>query len=70
VLGPDHRATLRTRSNLAAWLGEAGDVAGAAQAYRELLADQLRVLGPDHPDTLLTRSNLAAWLGEAGDVAC
>ena len=66
-LGPDHPATLLTRNNLAHWLGEAGDTTGAAQAYRELLADRLRVLGPDHPDTLTTRNNLAHWLGEAGD---
>jgi hypothetical protein len=43
---------LGTRSKLAQWRGEAGDPAGAAEAYEALLTDRLRVLGPDHPDTL------------------
>jgi hypothetical protein len=68
-LGADHPDTLTTRSNLARWLGEAGDPAGAAAACEALLADRLRVLGPDHPDTLLTRANLARWRGVAGDPA-
>ncbi|MFJ5695081.1 tetratricopeptide repeat protein [Arthrobacter sp. NPDC093125] len=59
VLGPDHPDTLGTRSNLASWTGQAGDVAGALTQYRDLLDDQLRVLGADHPDTLGARSNLA-----------
>ncbi|XUL89452.1 tetratricopeptide repeat protein [Streptomyces galilaeus] len=49
--------------------GRAGDAAGAAQAYADLLKHTVRVLGEDHPDTLTTRSNLAAWRGEAGDAA-
>ena len=65
MLGPDHPETLTTRANLASWRGEAGDPAGAAAAYEELLADLLRVLGPDHPNTLTTRGNLAYWTGEA-----
>ncbi|MGW3692306.1 tetratricopeptide repeat protein, partial [Streptomyces sp. NPDC005149] len=47
----------------------AGDVAGAAAALQDLLADYERVLGPDHPHTLTTRNNLAHLHGEAGDVA-
>ncbi|MEV7146711.1 tetratricopeptide repeat protein, partial [Streptomyces sp. NPDC093084] len=68
-LGPDHHVTLTTRSNLARWRGHAGDPAGAATAFSELLNDYLRVLGPDHPDTLTTRSDLARWRGHAGDPA-
>ncbi|MFC0052016.1 tetratricopeptide repeat protein [Streptomyces actinomycinicus] len=68
-LGADHPDTLRSRSQLAWWQGEAGDAAGAAAAFAELLQDQLRVLEPDHPDTLRTRHNLAEWRGEAGDAA-
>lgn len=68
-LGPDHRDTLATRSNLAYWRGQAGDAAGAVAALEELLADQLMVLGPEHPDTLLTRSNLATWRGHKGAAA-
>ncbi|MGX8910233.1 tetratricopeptide repeat protein [Streptomyces netropsis] len=59
--------TLAARHNLAYWRGEAGDAAGAAAAYTELLEHMLRVLGPDHPDTLVVRGSLARWRGEAGD---
>ncbi|WP_416903892.1 tetratricopeptide repeat protein [Micromonospora echinospora] len=34
VLGPDHRHTLSTSSNLAYWRGRAGDPAGAVEALR------------------------------------
>ena len=68
MLGPDHPDTLRTRSNLAFWLGEAGQVEEAITQFRQLLEDRARVLGPDHPHTLATRNNLASWLGEAGQV--
>ena len=68
-LGSDHRNTLAARESLAALQGEAGDSAGAAAAYEELLADTLRVLGPDHPDTLSARHYLAHWRGQAGDAA-
>jgi hypothetical protein len=68
-LGSDHPDTLTTRSNLARWLGEAGQPAQAADQYRDLLDDRLRVLGPDHPHTLTARGNLAYMLGEAGQPA-
>jgi len=68
-LGTDHPDTLAARHELAYWRGEAGDVAGAAAAFEQLLADRLRVLGPDHPDTLTTRHELAWCRGEAGDAA-
>ncbi|MDO5753199.1 tetratricopeptide repeat protein, partial [Arthrobacter sp.] len=55
VLGPDAPATLITRSNLASWTGEAGDVAGAITLFQELLEARIRVLGPDAPATLTTR---------------
>jgi hypothetical protein len=66
LLQPDGHALLfrNIRS-----LGEAGQVASAAAAFEQLLADCLRVLGPDHPHTLTTRHNLAHWRGEAGDPA-
>ena len=67
MLGPDHPDTLTTRSNLAYWRGEAGDPAGAATAFEQLLADYQRVLGADHPDTLTTRGHLMYWRGVAGD---
>jgi hypothetical protein len=65
VLGPDHPCTVATRSALALWRAAAGDAAGAATAYEELLTDYMRVLGPDHPSTLAARHNLAFWRGEA-----
>ncbi|HZM77933.1 MAG TPA: tetratricopeptide repeat protein [Candidatus Limnocylindrales bacterium] len=61
MLGADHPDTLTTRHNLARWRGQAGDPAGAAAAFAELLHDRLRVLGADHPHTLTTRHNLARW---------
>ena len=64
MLGADHPDTLTTRGNLARWRGEAGDPAGAATAYEQLLTDHLRVLGPEHPDTLTARSNLGRWRGQ------
>ncbi|MFH8371423.1 tetratricopeptide repeat protein, partial [Streptomyces sp. NPDC018031] len=51
------------------WRGKAGDVAGAAAAYADLLAAQEQVLGEDHPATLTTRNNLAMTRGRGGDVA-
>lgn len=59
VLGPDHRDTLRARSNLAYWYGMAGDLTSAGAALTNLIPDLARVLGPDHPDTTHARSNLA-----------
>ena len=67
--GPDAPDTLTRRNNIAAWTGEAGDVAGALRLLKELLPDLTRVLGDDHPDTLTTRNNIAAWTGRAGDAA-
>ncbi|MFE5595753.1 FxSxx-COOH system tetratricopeptide repeat protein [Streptomyces sp. NPDC056549] len=67
--GPDHPAALSARGNLALWQGRAGDAAGAADAFEELLEDMLRVLRPDHPRIFTVRGNIAAWRGQAGDVA-
>ncbi|MEW2266103.1 tetratricopeptide repeat protein, partial [Streptomyces sp. NPDC047868] len=63
----DHPDTLSARHQLAYYQGEAGDGAGAAAAFAELLRDRTRVLGPDHPDTLSARHQLAYYQGEAGD---
>jgi hypothetical protein len=54
-LGPDHPHTFTTRHTLAYLLGVAGDPAGAAAAFGDVLADRLRVLGPDDPATLGSR---------------
>jgi hypothetical protein len=68
-LGPDHPHTLVAHSDLINLRGDAGDAAGAAAEFEQLLPHHERVLGPDHPDTLGTRFNLAHWRGQAGDVA-
>jgi hypothetical protein len=68
-LGSDHPDALAARHNLAHWRGEAGDAAGAVEAFEAVLADRLRVLRPNHPDTLAARHGLAHWRGEAGDAA-
>jgi FHA domain/Tetratricopeptide repeat len=69
VLGPEHPDTLRTRADLAFWIGESGDAAQALRLFQELLPDLERVLGPDHPDTLATRGSIAASIGESGDLS-
>ncbi|WP_460121105.1 tetratricopeptide repeat protein [Streptomyces phaeofaciens] len=51
MFGKDHPETLSARANLARWKGEAGDSAGAAAAFEQLLADRQRVLGNNHPET-------------------
>ncbi|MER7576994.1 hypothetical protein [Streptomyces sp. NPDC126514] len=65
----DDPDTRTARHDLAYWWGEAGDAAGAATAFAELLVDQLRVLGPDHPATLVTNGYFARWLGQADGVS-
>jgi hypothetical protein len=62
----DHPDTLTTRADVAWWRGEAGDRAGAVEAYERLLMDRLRVLGPDDPDIDTTRQALAHWRTLAG----
>ena len=66
VFGPEHPRTLNLRANLAASMGEAGDVAEAADQYAELLPVHERVLGSEHPDTLAVRRSLAYWSKQAG----
>jgi hypothetical protein len=66
-LGSGHPDTLRSRNNVAAWTGSAGDAGGALAILEALLPDMDRVLGPDHPDALRSRDSLAYWTGSAGD---
>ncbi|MFD9515528.1 tetratricopeptide repeat protein [Streptomyces mirabilis] len=68
-LGRDHPDCLESRESLAFWRGEARDRAGAAAAYRELLADRERLLGPEHPDTLAARVGVVFYTAEAGNWA-
>ncbi|RSM34661.1 tetratricopeptide repeat protein [Amycolatopsis balhimycina DSM 5908] len=68
LYGPDHRATLASRNNLASTYESAGDLGRAIPLYEATLADYERVLGPDHPNTLSSRNNLAAAYQAAGDL--
>ena len=65
--GRDHPYTLTTRTNIAAWTGEAGDARGALQLFTELVPDQERVQGRDHPDTLNILGYVGVWSIRCGD---
>ncbi|MEU7864221.1 tetratricopeptide repeat protein [Nonomuraea sp. NPDC049141] len=69
TLGTEHPRTLTTWYDLACWMGEVGDAAGARDQFAALLPIQERVLGAEHPYTLTTRHNVACWMGEVGDAA-
>jgi hypothetical protein len=66
VNGPDSPYTLHARGELARWIGEAGDPAGAAEALAELVADKMRVLGSDDHRTHDSQRALARWQDQAG----
>ncbi|WSN33750.1 tetratricopeptide repeat protein [Streptomyces uncialis] len=67
--GADHPAAFGARNDFAFWRGQAGDAAGAAETFAELLADHVRLFGPVHRGTLAIQGNLARMRGEAGDAA-
>ena len=64
--GPDHPATLTSRSNLALVLHDLGRFSDAEREHAAVLADRTRVLGADHSSTLTSRSNLALVLHDLG----
>ena len=66
--GPEARAVLTMRANLADWTGLSGDPGEALRLSDALLADVTRVLGADDPDTLAVRASIARWTGDNGDV--
>ncbi|MFE0422164.1 tetratricopeptide repeat protein [Streptomyces sp. NPDC058953] len=68
-LGPDHLDTLSAVGDLAMLRRLAGDRAGAARGFAEVLDSIVRALGEDHPYSLVTRNNLASMWGELGDAA-
>ncbi|MGW4911639.1 tetratricopeptide repeat protein [Streptomyces sp. NPDC004270] len=59
--GPGHPDTLTTLWFLAVLRGRAGDPAGAAAAYAELLHHDLAPLGFDDVDIRLLRDNVTHW---------
>jgi tetratricopeptide (TPR) repeat protein len=69
VLGPEHRDTLTSMSNLAETLRAQGDLPGACKLHEEALDIRRRVLGPEHPDTLTSTNNLSLTLDAQGDLA-
>ena len=66
LLGPDDRATLTARGNLANAYQFAGRLDEAIPLYERNLADAERLRGPDDPDNLTIRNNLANAYLEAG----
>ncbi|WP_432215807.1 FxSxx-COOH system tetratricopeptide repeat protein [Streptomyces hygroscopicus] len=66
-LGRDHPDTLHAAHDLAHWLGESGDFAGAAAAYKRLLKQETRALGRKHTTILDTGVSLAYWRMKSGD---
>lgn len=66
VLGPDHSATLKSRSNLTIGYRALGRVQEAVELFEGTLEVMERILGPEHPDTLTSRNNLALGYGALG----
>ncbi len=56
-------------NNLAGWLRDEGELAGARPLYERALAIRERVLGPDHHDTAQGLNNLAVLLQDQGELA-
>jgi serine/threonine protein kinase len=69
VLGPEHRDTLKTMSDMANLLRNEGRYAESERLYREALDGQRRSLGSEHPDTLLSMNDLALTLEQEGHSA-
>ncbi|MER5911900.1 hypothetical protein ABT124_15675 [Streptomyces sp. NPDC001982] len=63
-----HPHTYRVLRALAYWRGEAGDAAGAAAAYADLV-ERTESYRRDTREALAERDELAHWQGEAGDAA-
>jgi len=63
----EHPKVLTAMGNLAATLGNRGDLQGAETLERLVLDVRERILGVDHPDTLTARNNLAITLYQRGD---
>jgi tetratricopeptide (TPR) repeat protein len=66
-LGPEHRDTAASLTDLANSLLAQGDLAGARPLYERALAIREKVLGPEHPYTATSLTNLAALLQDQGD---
>lgn len=69
VLGPDHRASLRTAGSLAADLRALGKFKEALERDEGTYSSLKKLLGPDHPRTLAGANNLAVSCRLTGDSA-
>jgi tetratricopeptide (TPR) repeat protein len=69
LFGPEHQATLASRSNLASELHAQGKHVEAEKEHRAVLVISERVLGTEHRDTLTSRNNLAVALADQGKYA-
>jgi hypothetical protein len=67
TLGSDHPETLKARTSLAHYTGQAGDHESACNQLTAVVNDQTRVRGYDDPDTLRSRYELASHTGKAGN---
>ncbi|MGW2486664.1 tetratricopeptide repeat protein [Streptomyces sp. NPDC001606] len=67
IRGLGHPDTLTTLWLVAMLRGRAGDAAGAAAAYQELLGQDLRELGFDEVDLRLIEDSLDHWRGRTAD---
>ncbi|MEU6764067.1 tetratricopeptide repeat protein [Streptomyces sp. NPDC046853] len=67
ALGHAHPDTLEVLGTLASWRGQAGDAAGAAAGFAELLAAQELTLPASHPSLRGTRRLPAHWLDRAAE---
>ncbi|MFK7962022.1 MAG: tetratricopeptide repeat protein [Phycisphaerales bacterium] len=68
TLGPDHRESLESESDLAALLAYRGQPRAAEAALRTVLARQSEQLGEDDSSTTATRSHLSILLASEGRV--
>ncbi|KAG8749972.1 hypothetical protein FRC14_000914, partial [Serendipita sp. 396] len=68
LLGPRHPDTVLAMNNLAATLGNRGQLEEAEKLKREVLALQMEILGPRHPDTVSAMNNLATTLLRRGQL--
>ena len=66
ILGEEHPETLKSKSELAAWLNGKCRRTEAETMYRQLVTLRTEVLGKDHKDTLKNMNDLADVLSEQG----
>ncbi|QDU68175.1 protein kinase domain-containing protein [Engelhardtia mirabilis] len=68
IPNPDSPIGRQVRNGLAFVKQDRGDLDGAEEIYRDLVAASARRLGADHAMTLVHRNNLASLLLDRGDV--